>query len=54
LPFSGTLGVLLDAKRARLISSIAPYVDELRRRNFHLSLRACEAILLEAGEISRE
>ena len=50
VPFTGTLGLLLDAKRARLIPSIAPYVDELRQRNFHLSLRARAAILHEAGE----
>ncbi len=50
VPLTGTLGLLLDAKRAGLISSIAPYVDELRQRNFHLSLRAREAILSEAGE----
>ena len=50
VPFTGTLGLLLDAKRAGLVSAIAPYVDELRQRNFHLSLRARAAILHEAGE----
>jgi uncharacterized protein len=50
VPFTGTLGLLLDAKRAGLVSTIAPYVDELRQRNFHLSLRARAAILHEAGE----
>jgi len=44
------IGLLLDAKRAGLISAIAPYVDELRKHNFHLSTRARASILQEAGE----
>jgi predicted nucleic acid-binding protein len=50
VPFTGTLGLLLDAKRAGLVSFITPYIDELRQRNFHLSQQARAAILREAGE----
>lgn len=50
LPITGTLGLLLDAKRALLISAVGPLIDALRRCGFHVSARAAEAVLRAAGE----
>lgn len=47
---TGTLGLLVDAKRCSLISTVAPLLDELERRNFRMSARIRNAILREAHE----
>lgn len=46
----GTLGVLLDAKRAALIPSILPVLDQLRALGFHLHPKTRAEILKRAGE----
>jgi predicted nucleic acid-binding protein len=48
--FRGTLGVLLDAKQAGLVSTIAPLLDQLHALRFRLSPRTRELILTLAGE----
>jgi predicted nucleic acid-binding protein len=50
LPFTGTLGLLLDAKRLGLIQALGPALDELERCRFHVSHRVREIILRAAGE----
>jgi predicted nucleic acid-binding protein len=50
IPFRGTLGLLLDAKRAGLVSTILPLLDQLQALRFRLSVRTREAILALAGE----
>jgi predicted nucleic acid-binding protein len=50
IPFRGTLGVLLDAKRAGLVPTILPLLDQLHALRFRLSMRTREAILALAGE----
>jgi predicted nucleic acid-binding protein len=50
IQFRGTLGVLLDAKRAGLVSTILPLLDQLQALQFRLSVRTREAILALAGE----
>jgi uncharacterized protein len=50
ISFTGTLGLLLDAKRSGLISLIAPHIVALRTHGFHVSARARESILRKAGE----
>ncbi len=50
--FRGTLGLLLNAKRVGLVSTIAPLLDQLQTLRFRLSLRTREAILALAGETS--
>jgi len=47
---TGTLGVLLDAKRAGLIPAVAPYLDRLQRLRFRLAPHTRAAVLALAGE----
>lgn len=51
IKFTGTLGVLLDAKRSGLIEAVAPWLDRLEELRFRLSARARAALLREAGEL---
>lgn len=51
IPLTGTLGLLVDAKRRALISAVAPLLDDLERHNFHMSPRTRNAILKAAHEM---
>jgi predicted nucleic acid-binding protein len=44
-------GVLLAAKRARLIAAVQPLVARLARRGFTIPAAAQHALLREAGEL---
>lgn len=46
----GTLGVLLDAKRAGLITTVGPLIDKLRGGGLYLSDTIIENALKIAGE----
>lgn len=46
----GTLGVLLDAKRAGLISAVGPLLDKLQTLRFRLDPKTRSAVLKMAGE----
>ncbi|MCL4488983.1 MAG: DUF3368 domain-containing protein [Chloroflexi bacterium] len=48
--FTGTLGVLLDAKRKGLIPEITPLVNQLQALRFRLAPHTRAAILRLAGE----
>jgi uncharacterized protein len=48
--FTGTLGILLDAKRAGLIDEIVPLLDRLQELRFRVSPAARTLILRAAGE----
>ena len=50
LPLTGTLGLLLDAKRRGLIPLVAPCIDELERLRFRLAPHTRAAVLRLAGE----
>lgn len=50
LRLTGTLGVLLDAKRARLVSAVAPLINELQALGFRLSDKTRNSVLLLADE----
>jgi hypothetical protein len=50
LHLTGTLGVLLDAKRAGLIPAVAPYLDRLQTLRFRLAPHTRAAVLKLAGE----
>lgn len=50
LPFTGTLGLLLDAKKAGLIPDIRPLLDALQALRFRLSPGTRSAVLKLAGE----
>ena len=48
---TGTLGLLLDARKRGYISQISPVLDELDRLRFRVSPRTRAAVLKLAGEI---
>jgi uncharacterized protein len=50
LPLTGTLGVLLDAKRAGLIPAVNPMLDQLQALRFRLAPHTRAAILDLAEE----
>ena len=50
LRLRGTLGLLIDAKRAGLLQAVAPVVDELQALGFRLDPRTRDAVLRMAGE----
>jgi len=47
---TGTLGLLLDAKRAGLVPAVAPLLDKLQLLRFRLAPRTRAAVLKFAGE----
>ena len=47
---TGTVGLLLDAKRAGLIDTVAPLLDQLRSLRFRLAPHTRKALLRLAGE----
>lgn len=50
--FRGTLGLLLDAKQAGLVSTVAPLLDQLQALGFRLSSSTRDDILDLADEAS--
>ena len=50
LTFTGTAGVIIEAKRARLIQSARPVFERLAQTDFRLSPHVVEAILDRLGE----
>lgn len=50
LPLTGTLGLLLDAKRAGLIQAVAPLLDQLQALRFRIAPHTRTAVLRMAGE----
>lgn len=53
LRFTGTMGVLLDAKKAGLVAELRPVIDQLQALGFRLSLSTRETVLALAGENPR-
>ncbi len=49
--FTGTLGLLLDAKRAGLIDTVTPLLDRLQELRFRISPAARQLIQRSAGEL---
>jgi predicted nucleic acid-binding protein len=50
IAFTGTLGLLVDAKNRGMIQAVAPVLLELDRHDFHMSPRIRETVLKAAGE----
>ena len=50
LPLTGTLGLLLDAKRRGLLPAVAPCLDQLDGLRFRLAPHTRAAVLRLAGE----
>lgn len=51
LAHSGTLGILLDAKKAGLIPAVAPIVDQLQSLGFRLGTSTRDTVLRLSGEM---
>lgn len=49
--FTGTLGLLIDAKRAGLVETVAPLLDQLQALGFRLAPHTRRAVLKLAGEL---
>jgi predicted nucleic acid-binding protein len=49
--YTGTLGVLVKAKREGLLPSISPVIEALRETTMHLTQSLIEMVLREAGEV---
>lgn len=50
LSFTGTLGLLLDAKKAELVAEVRPLLDHLQTLRFRLASHTRAAVLKLAGE----
>ena len=50
LPVTGTLGVLIKAKRMGIIESVKPLITELRKYGFYVSGTVERMVLEQAGE----
>ena len=50
IPIKGTLGLLLDAKRAGYLTAVKLSLDRLQELGFRLSQQTREAVLKLAGE----
>ena len=50
LPIMGTLGILLAAKRRRILPNVRPCLDALQRSSFYLTPDLYRSVLAEAGE----
>lgn len=50
IKFTGTLGILVEAKRAGLIDSVGSLLDRLQELRFRVSPSVRALILREAGE----
>lgn len=51
LRLTGTLGILLDGKRAGLIPAVAPLLDRLQELRFRIAPQTRSAVLARAGEL---
>lgn len=51
ISLTGTLGLLLDAKHAGIITAVAPAMDHLQSLGFRLSSHTRHAVLKLAGEL---
>ncbi|MDD2756070.1 MAG: DUF3368 domain-containing protein, partial [Methanothrix sp.] len=50
-PIKGTLGLLLDAKRAGHLTVVRPSLDRLQELGFRLAQQTQDAVLKLAGEL---
>lgn len=50
IPFTGTLGMLLDAKEVGLLPAVAPILDHLQELQFYLAPQTRKLILQKCGE----
>lgn len=53
LPITGTLGILIDAKRLGIISAVGPFLDQLQSFGFRLAPHTRLAVLKLASEVEK-
>jgi hypothetical protein len=51
IPVLGTLGLILNAKRAGILSQVGPSINKLERMGFRLSSQTRTAVMKLAGEM---
>jgi predicted nucleic acid-binding protein len=51
LPYTGTFGVIIRAKKSGIIPSVKPILDKIRQTNFRFDEAVFSQILLEANEV---
>lgn len=51
LNVTGTLGILLKAKKAGIIPVVAPVLEEIKKNGFYVSEAVEQMVLSEAGEL---
>ncbi|MGI8545609.1 MAG: DUF3368 domain-containing protein [Aridibacter sp.] len=51
IDYTGTFGVLIEAKLSGIIKSVKPILNKIKQTDFHLSKELEERVLLKAGEI---
>ncbi len=54
VPFTGTLGLLLDAKRSQHIGAVSPVIDKLRALGFRVGSHTAQTMLRLAGELEED
>ena len=50
LTYTGTVGIIIAAKKKQIIQSIKPFIDKIKQTNFHISEELEKQALQEAGE----
>jgi predicted nucleic acid-binding protein len=50
LNYTGTLGIIIAAKKKQIIPSIKPFIEKIKQTNFHISAELELQALKEAGE----
>jgi len=50
IPRTGTLGLLIDAKRAGIIKEVGPVLDQLEKLRFRITIPTRQIVLNLAGE----
>ncbi|ADB37062.1 DUF3368 domain-containing protein [Spirosoma linguale] len=51
ITFTGTVGVIIKAKRIGLIPSVKPFLEKIKETNFRLSVELEHLVLKEANEL---
>ena len=50
IKYTGTLGIIVKAKKLGLIPSVIPILDKINTTNFRISDELLKMVLSEAGE----
>jgi len=50
LNYTGTLGLIISAKRKGIIPTVKPLIEKIKQTNFHISIELESKVLIEADE----